>query len=177
MLQILLPELEQIVAEDDELDKTPSLRDLSDRISATARRILPCLRQYSSWLVSNVSHLVALDHHETTGVQITEFWRIYANALTLLAATFQKCDLPNVEYLLEEDEDTIAFPPFTNPSTLNRFFQADGVTLKPRSRDQTVHRHHPSVEMLFRVRGLLEDGIALVTRLVWHHSFALLLRH
>jgi Est1 DNA/RNA binding domain len=168
LLQILLPELEQVVAEDDELGKIPSSRDLSDRISATARRILACLRQYSSWLVSNASHLVALENHEVVGVQITEFWRIYANALTLLAATFQKSDLPSIDYLLEEDEDTIAFTPFTNSCTLSRFYHADGVTLKPRSRDQTVQRYHPSVEMLFRVRGLLEDGVALVTRLVCH---------
>jgi Est1 DNA/RNA binding domain len=167
LLQILLSELEKVVADDDELGKTAPPKDTSDRITATARRILPCLRQYSSWLVSNAAQLVALDSHDFVGVQITEFWRLYANALTLLAATFQNVDSSTVDYLLEEDEDTIAFIPFTNSSTSKRYFQSDRVTLKPRSSDQAIQRHHPNMEMLFRVRGLLEDGIELVGEKVW----------
>jgi len=164
LIQILLRELEHVVAEDDPLCKVPSSKDISDRISATARRILPCLRQYSSWLVSNASHLVALENHEFVGVQVTEFWRSYADALTMLAATFPKSDLPRVDYLLEEDEDTIAFSPFASGNTSKRYLRADRITPRPRSRDQGVQRHHPSVEMLFRIRGLLEDGIALAAR-------------
>lgn len=166
LLQILLQELEQIIADDDELGKYPSTKNTSEKISATARRILPCLRQYSSWLISSASHLVTLEDHEIVGVQVTEFWRVYADALTLLAATFRNLDLQDVDYLLDEDEDTVAFTPFTNPHTLRRYFRPDGQTLKPRSRDHGVERHHPSVEMLFRVKDLLEDGIALVARQV-----------
>jgi len=168
LLQILLREVEHVFAEDDQLGEVMSRKDNPNRISPTVRRILPCLRQYSSWLVSCVSHLVALENHEFVGVQVTEFWRIYADALTLLAATFQKADMPDVDYLLEEDEDTIAFSPFTNPNTSRRYVQADGLTPRPRSRDQGIQRHHPSVEMLFRVRGLLEDGISLATKQVRH---------
>lgn len=164
LLQILLSDLEQVFTRDDETGNLPSPKDVSDRISATARRILPCLRQYSSWLLSNASLLVNFESHESLGVHVTEFWRVYADALTLLAATFQNTDLPNVDYLLEEDEDTIAFTPFTNLNTSRRYRQVDGMTLRPRSRDQGVQRHHPTVEMLFRVKGLLQDGFDLAMR-------------
>jgi Est1 DNA/RNA binding domain len=174
---MLLREVEQLVAEDDQLGEITPQKDTSDRISPTARRILPCLRQYSSWLVSCASHLVALENHEFVGVQVTEFWRIYADALTLLAATFQKSDMPDVDYLLEEDEDTIAFSPFANSNTSRRYIQADGLTPRPRSRDRGIQRHHPSVEMLFRIRGLLEDGIALATKKVQHLPLSTKLRN
>ena len=153
------------------MDTVTSPKDASYRMSATVRRILPYLRQYSSWLVSNVLHLVALETQKCVGIQVTKFWRIYADALTLLAATFQRLDLPNVEYLLEEDEDTIAFTPFSKSTTSGRYLQGDGLTPRPRSRDQGVQRHHPNVEMLFRVKGLLEDGITLAVNKVWYIPF------
>lgn len=172
LLQILLPELEKISSDNDALPgSVPSHRDSSETIGATARRILPCLRHYSSWLVSHASDLVALESHEFVGVQVIEFWRIYADTLSQLAAMFQKSDLPNVEYLLEEDEDTVAFTPFMNQSTSRRYLQADGLTPKRRSREEGVQRHHPSVEMLFRIKGLLEDCFALLTRQVRYCPF------
>jgi Est1 DNA/RNA binding domain len=162
----LLQELCQVVGDEDEPGETPSSKDPSKRFSATARRILPGLRQYSTWLISNVSHLLALEHHEFLSVQVVEFWRVYAKSLDLLAATFQMSELPQLDYLLDEDEDTIAFVPFANASASRRYFQPGGITLKRRARDQGVERDHPSVKLLFRVRGILEDGIDLATRQV-----------
>ncbi|KAF7513636.1 hypothetical protein GJ744_008930 [Endocarpon pusillum] len=164
LLRILLQELEQVTVDDDDLGDGSLPNDTSGKLSTAARRILPCLRQYSSWLVSNASHLVGLADHESMRVQIKEFWRVYADGLTLLASTFHKPNLPDLHYLLEEDEDTIAFTPFINPETSRRYYQADGVTRRPRSHDEGVQRHHPSVEMLFRIRGLLEDAISLATK-------------
>lgn len=166
MLRILLQELEQVTVADDDLGDISLPNDSSGKLSTAARRILPCLRQYSSWLVSNASYLVALADHESMRVQIKEFWRVYADGLTLLASTFSKVNLPDLHYLLEEDEDTTAFTPFINPETSRRYYQADGVTRRPRSHDEGIQRHHPSVEMLFRIRGLLEDGISLATKKV-----------
>lgn len=150
----------------DDLGFVSTTRDKTDMISATTRHILPSLRQYSSWLVSSAPQLVAFKTHQFPGVQIKEFWRVYADALALLLASFQEPDLPGLSYLLEEDEDTLAFTPFMNPSTSRRYFQDDGLTLKPRSRCDAVQRHHPSIEMLLRARGLVEDGKALVARKV-----------
>ncbi len=100
------------------------------------------------------------------GVKIKEFWHVYADGLTLLAATFRKTKLPDLEYLLEEDEDTIAFLPLAGSETSGRYREADGVTYRPRSHDEGVQRDHPSVEMLCRVRGLLEDGVFLAAKKV-----------
>jgi Est1 DNA/RNA binding domain/Telomerase activating protein Est1 len=164
LLQVLLPELEQIASAEDDMYNGLSGKDTSDRITVTTRRILPCLRHYSSWLISNASYLVALENHESVGVQIAEFWRIYANALTLLAASFPRSDIRDVEYLLEEDEDTIAFTPFSNAATAHRYRVVGGVTLRPRIGHRSAQRrHHVNLEMLYRVKGLLEDGIALAT--------------
>ena len=158
LLQILLPELEQFATED-ELDGTDS-PDVSERLTAVARRILPNLRNYSTWLVSNYSFLLAQDN-EAVVIQIEEFWRRYAEALTLLTTTFPIMDLPKIDYLLEEDQDTIAFSPLMNEPTKERYRLPDG-HLKPKIGDKIVQRLHPNEEMLARVRDLVKDGIYLI---------------
>lgn len=164
LLRILLRELEQVLAEDNELGSTPMPQDVSERIGATARRTLPCLRHYSGWLILNAAHLVVLENYDHVSVQITEFWQVYAETLTLLASKFDTSVFPDVDYMLEEDEDTITFAPFTNLSTSKRHSQAAGRTLRPRSCDQAVQRRDPSVEMLYRIRGLVEDGIEIAAK-------------
>ncbi len=101
LLQIFLQELEQVTANDGDCCDIAIPNDSSGRLSAAARRVLPCLRQYSSWLVSNASYLVAFADDAFMGVQIKEFWRVYADGLTLIAATFRNTKLPSLEYLLD----------------------------------------------------------------------------
>ncbi len=95
-------------------------------------------------------------------VQVKGLWKIYANALTLLVSTFPVSGLPSsVEYLLEEDEDTLGFKPFMNENIQRRYYSEDTGSQKPRWHDHGVHRHHPNLEMLGRVRDLLTDGMVL----------------
>ena len=155
LLQILLPEL----AREEEADGDG---DLGRKLSAISRRILPSLRNYSSWLVSNASDLVAQSNDASLGVHIKEFWSIYANTLTLLAATFPAADLPAINYLVEEDEDVLSFLPLINDSTLPRFCGSNE-QCKPRH-GPSAPKELPSVEMLSRIRQLLADGIGLVFR-------------
>ena len=131
-----------------------------------ARRILPALRQYSSWLVSNAALLVAEVGDTSLNVQIKELWKIYASTLTLLAATFPVSELPSIEYLLEEDVDTLGFKPFTNDSTWKRYYHDERREKRDRKakwNDCGVERHHPNVEMLGRIRDFLVDGLTLAT--------------
>lgn len=160
LLQVLQPELERqtdIVNESD--DGVPSTG--MDQISAVARRVLPGLRHYSSWLTSNAAILTAQSEDTSLTVQIKELWKIYASTLTLLASTFRVSDLPCVDYLLEEDEDTLGFKPFENDRAKRRYYYQDSNSQKPKWHHKGVERHRPNVEMLGRIRDFLTEGLLL----------------
>ena len=132
------------------------------KITAVTRRVLPALRQYSSWLLSNAEILVAQGGDNVLNVQNRELWKIYATTLTLLTSTFPVHELPHVEYLLDEDEDTIGFKPLDNENTRRRFYDGDNLDMeKPKYHDRGIQRHHPNLEMLGRIRDLLTDGMIL----------------
>lgn len=164
LLQILLADIERFAVED------PNSKDAkvgADKITVVVRRILPALRHYSSWLLATRGLLVAYKERDTPlSVQITEFWKIYANALTLLASTFDVVNLPEVDYLLEEDEETLGFAPLEREVTSRRYLDANGQR-KPRMHDIRMERSHPNIEMLYRIREFVIDGLDLVVGNVW----------
>lgn len=164
LLQVLLPELERSVS-DDTQDNSSALGSKSVKITAVTRRVLPALRQYSSWLLSNAEILLAAQVGDNVlSVQIRELWKIYATTLTLLTSTFIDYKPPHVEYLLDEDEDTVGFKPLDNERTKQRYCDEVNPHLrKPKYHDRGLQRHHPNVEMLGRIRDLLTDGMN-------HHS-------
>lgn len=159
LLQILSAEVERFAVED------PNGKDAkagADKVTVVARRILPALRNYSSWLLTVRDSLVAHRGNDTPlSVQITELWKIYANALTLLASTFDIIYLPEVDYLLEEDEETLGFAPLHKGVTDRRYLDTNGQQ-KPRMHDVGVERSHPNIEMLYRIREFVIDGLDLV---------------
>ncbi|THC94333.1 hypothetical protein EYZ11_006172 [Aspergillus tanneri] len=160
LLQILLAEVERSAVED------PTNKDAktgTHKVTVVARRVLPALRNYSSWLLTVHNLLVAHKEEKDTplAVQITEFWKIYANTLTLLASTFDVVHLPEVDYLLEEDEETLCFAPLNMEATTRRYLDIKGQQ-KPRMNDPGVERNHPNIEMLYRIREFVIDGLDLV---------------
>jgi hypothetical protein len=162
LLQILLGELERFATEDSESKEECSTG--SDKVTVVARRVLPALRNYSSWLLANCSSLAAQiqDKDTVLSVQIKEFWKIYANTLSLLASTFDVTALPEVEYLLEEDEEVLGFNPLMNDATSRRYHLESTATTKPRTINPGVERNHPNLEMLYRIREFVIDGLDLV---------------
>lgn len=162
LLQVLQPELESLATNEDELtNENIEVTDL-DQISAVARRVLPGLRHYSSWLTSNTAVLVRhLELDTPLSVQVKELWKIYASTLTLLASTFAVSSLPCIEYLLEEDEDTLGFKPFENERARSRYCLGDPNVKKPKWHNEGVERHHPNVEMAGRIRDFLAEGLRL----------------
>jgi len=178
LLQILLAELERFAVE----DQDPSNKDgkpSPEKVTVVARRVLPALRNYSSWLLTVSSLLVAYKEKDTPlSVQIAEFWKIYANTLTLLALTFEVVNLPDIDYLLEEDEETLGFAPLDQKAASRRYLDANGQR-KPRVHDEGVERSHPSIEMLYRIREFVIDGLDLVVGNVCpiFPPFALLSQH
>lgn len=134
-------------------------QQLSDRISSVSRRILPALRLYSSWLLrywvvlnANVADTISED-------EVRELWRAYAGVLTVLAAAFPADVLPEEDYLLEEDVDTIGFQPLICEQT-EKVWYSNGM-LKNKYYDVGVERNHPSKETMMRIRDLLVDGLTL----------------
>jgi hypothetical protein len=121
--------------------------------------VLPALRHYSSWLRST-SPTLDKQTDETVVVHVRELWKRYAEALTVLTTTFDIAELPSVDYLLEEDLDTLNFTPLASGITGDRY-REDG-HIKPKIGDAGVQRLHPNQEMLARVRGLVLDGIQIV---------------
>lgn len=140
--QVFQPELERAVG-----DKTDND---AQNVSAVGRRMLPGLRLYSTWL--RVCHQTLTDQLADTSmsVLIKQLWQTYANTLSLLAATFPVERLHHLEYLLEEDDDTIGFLPFDAINGAKKFNWEN---------ESTSQAHaHPNEEMLARILFLLEDG-------------------
>lgn len=168
LLQILLAEVERFAVEDPTNKET---KTGLDKVTVVARRVLPALRNYSSWLLTVSNLLVAHKEEKDTplAVQITEFWKIYANTLTLLASTFDVVHLPEIDYLLEEDEETLCFAPLNVEATSRRYLDVNGQQ-KPRMNDPGVERSHPNMEMLYRIREFVIDGLDLVVSNVCYPS-------
>ncbi|KAL6232147.1 hypothetical protein BDW75DRAFT_218395 [Aspergillus navahoensis] len=161
LLQILLAEVERFAVEDSNSNNSKD-KVGAEKVTVVARRVLPALRNYSSWLLTVSNYLVAYEEKDTPlAVQLTEFWKIYANTLTLLASTFDVVHLPEVDYLLEEDEETLCFMPFSKGATSRRYLDAKGQQ-KPSINDPGVERNHPNIEMLYRIREFVIDGLDLV---------------
>jgi Est1 DNA/RNA binding domain len=133
--------------------------DGSEKLTVVARRVLPALRHYSGWLRSSCSSLHR-QTEETVAAHVGEFWKRYAEALTVLTTTFDVVELPSVNYLLEEDLDTVAFTPLSTGISADRYREDDHI--KPKIGDVGVQRLDPNREMLARVRSLVLDAIQIV---------------
>lgn len=134
------------------------------RLTPVCRRVLPCLRLYSAWLLSDLGVI-----HKTaaTGdtLKLQDFWSRYADCLSYLSELFPLAEILDVPYLLEEEQDTVHFTPFNERA--RRFLHYDDQGgLKP-TRDQcnallVADAQRPDMEMLFRIKGLLKIGAHLV---------------
>jgi len=152
-----------LVSEFADLEESPghvdTTGDCSEKLTAVVRQVLPALRHYSSWLRSSCSYLYK-QTDETVVAHVREFWKRYSEALTVLTATFEVETLPAVDYLLEEDLDTVAFAPLSSGESAERY--RAGNKIKPKIGDVGVYRQHPDQEMLARVRGLVLDAIQII---------------
>lgn len=157
LLQVLQPELERLSEADDVTKNGDRATQLSDKITAVARRTLPGLRLYSTWFSRCWQVLNANIADTLTTVDVQELWKAYAATLTLLVSSFPVDQLPAEDYMLEEDADTIGFQPLVSPNTMKLWYS--GENLKQKWTD--LERNHPNVEMLMRVKDLLIDGLML----------------
>lgn len=143
-------------------DITWCVKSADDRVTPLMRRVLPCLRLYSSWLLWSLPLLTRPLHegkfHESLMHDLKRMWSIYTRALQSMVDAFAASELIAIDYLLEEDSETIGFMPFQTPVVKERFLE-DG---KYRKADRhSAKRHHPNKEMLGRVRDFISDGLKL----------------
>ena len=167
LLRTLQPELEDPITGEDLPNSTDGAQPSRsrDKITVITRRLLPAIRQYSIWLVSETDILVAA-HPTSVSVYIKELWKMYADVLTGLINLFPVGELPYLDYLLEEDQTTVGFKPLRSlkqNSNCDLYIDGKG-KMKPRSTDQGIERSHPNIEMQARVRDILLCGLALAMR-------------
>lgn len=95
---------------DDVLEGT----DISDmsRLTITVRRVLPHLRQYSSWYLTNMRSLVQT-RYKSSRKLLDQVSKTHAQALNLLRANVDVFAPSQVPYLLDEDAKTLSFSPFS----------------------------------------------------------------
>ncbi|KAI1612256.1 EST1-like protein A [Exophiala viscosa] len=158
LLKLLLDELQRLAKHPDRTTETSP--DDCSHISPVTRRILPHLRVYSGWLLSTVHLLLA---NKSLSVQVSELWQAYAEALTLLRQTFSILDVQDIPYLLEEDQDTVAFTAFSECLRRQRF-QNSSHQSKPSYSEAVFGQRSVENEMLHRIKGLVKDGMYLCRR-------------
>lgn len=171
LLEKFLPELDDASIGEDLPDNSSGARTRRsrERITVISRKILPALRQYSTWLVSRITDIVkeANDAHprELT-MYIRQMWAVYARVMTKIVGVFPVEELEHVGYLLEEDEMTVGFKPLRDPNLeteTNLYVNADG-NIKPRITDPGIARSLPKVEMTARIQDILLCALVLFTK-------------
>lgn len=107
--QSLLKALARELGED-----APEGTDTADmsRLTATVRRVLPHLRQYSSWYLSSMRSLVQTKYKSSRRL-LEQVSKTHVQALNLLRGNVDVFAPSQVPYLLEEDVKTLSFSPFT----------------------------------------------------------------
>ncbi|KAF4634601.1 hypothetical protein G7Y89_g3498 [Cudoniella acicularis] len=164
LLQVLQPELDDTTTGEDLPSESLSSNQSREKITAITRRVLPALRQYSVWLVSQADLIVGNNDRGLMDIHTKEMWKMYADVLTKLAHLFPSETLNPVQYLLEEDETTVGFKPLRNPnlpSQCQLYTDDDNGLLKPRITDPGIERNLPNVEMLARIRDIICCGLVL----------------
>jgi hypothetical protein len=170
LLQTLICELANAAEAEnlESLTATESSGDSSEKLNAVAIRVLPAIRQYFAWVISQRAVLVGLGtgvDAEATGPlvgHIQRLWKIIRDALTALVNVLPVASLPTLDYLLPEDEETIGFKPLRalvpGEEDFSLYVKEDGSS-KPRI-GEGVFRQAEN-ENYSRVHDILRAGIAL----------------
>lgn len=157
LLRILLDELRAFTDGNEAVSPT-NKKGLTDRINPIMRRVLPALRLYSLWLHKNVAVLSNPIDASFSSLQ-EQLWTTYAKCLSATTEVFPSEHLSAVDYLLEEDEDTIGFKPLLCKE--NRDVWYDGDKFRARWHDVAENTRDINMEMLSRVTGFVVVGLKL----------------
>ncbi|EPE34090.1 TPR-like protein [Glarea lozoyensis ATCC 20868] len=165
LLQALEPELKESSSGEHLPSEESTSTQNHERVTPAMRRIIPALRQYCVWLVSQITVITApIEDRRNADPYIKELWKSFADILTQIINVFPPQELKSVGYLLEEDESTEGFKPFWNPQypqDCNPYFDHASHRIKSRVTDPGVERHLPAMEMQSRIRDIVLCGLVL----------------
>lgn len=132
------------------------VRNVASRLSDVVQRALPPLRLYSIWFLKEMVSFTTIADEAISDLT-KDVLRQYVHTLNSLISTFPIDQLPRIEYLLDEDVDSMNFLPFSAEICRARYM-SNGI-LKPKP--PSTFRYSTTEEMLGRVRDFVEDGLRL----------------
>ena len=92
---------------------------------------------------------------------VRDFWAFYTEAMSLLLSATKVNDLPPLEYLLEEDVDTIGFRPLQQMQMQRKLAVSESFLRRASLCEVIVKRQPAHIEMQYRIRDLLDDALEL----------------
>lgn len=128
-------------------------------------RLLPQLRVYNNWLFTMVEMLHGVANYEFVAESVAEFWPVYGRTIDVICQAFPIWDFEDmtvVEYLLEEDVETLGFLPLLSdimPQTRRTWFNEATGNRKPRHYDPGVVCLTVNEEMLYRMYDFMAGGL------------------
>lgn len=147
-------------------EPAPEGQDLSDlsRLSPAVAKVLPHLRQYSSWLLSHMRELVETKYKSSRKL-LEHVAKTYAQALNLLRSNIDVFASSQISYLLAEDEQTLSFSAYSPIVFKWRYQNPDGtvksvrpVAAEVKDLDEQVHL----AETHLRATDLVVDALRLL---------------
>ena len=141
-------------------------QDISDisRLSPVVGKVLPHLRQYSSWFLSHMRELVETKYKSSRKL-LEQVSKTYAQTLNLLRSNIDVFASSQISYLLPEDEQTLSFLPYLPIVSKWRHQSPDGttkpvrpVTAEAKDLDEQVHL----AETHLRATDLVVDALRLL---------------
>lgn len=140
-------------------------KDASRRAAASSlakSKTLPLLRLYSFWLLKSLSLMTSdLPFHGINALK-ADLWTAMASCLSTSASCFPAQDLPDVDYMLVEDSDTVAFEPLICDET-RAVWEEEGI-LRREWFEVPSESRSEEVEMLSRVRSFLKTGLKIALK-------------
>ncbi|KAH0388917.1 hypothetical protein KCU92_g637, partial [Aureobasidium melanogenum] len=155
ILEVYYTDLEKHIQEHTKIS------NLVDKLTDLARHVLPALRLYSTWLLSNAHIVAARVGDESFQTAMDHFWHIYAKTLSVMAFSFSFRELDEIPYQLEEDVDTFGLRPLNSDRSRKVWLDDATGQSKAKFNDETIERLDTNQEMLGRVRELLFDALLL----------------
>ncbi|KAK6007277.1 hypothetical protein QM012_006285 [Aureobasidium pullulans] len=143
------------------LQEHTKISNLIDKLTDLARHVLPALRLYSTWLLSNAHIIAARVGDQSLQTAMDHFWHIYAKTLSVMAFNFSFRELDEIPYQLEEDVDAFGLKPLNSDRSRKVWLDDSTGQTKAKYNDESTKRLDTKQEMLGRVRELLFDALLL----------------
>ncbi|KAI4720540.1 hypothetical protein E4T48_03257 [Aureobasidium sp. EXF-10727] len=155
MLEVYYVDLEK------HLQERIEISSLVDKLTDLTRHVLPALRLYSTWLLSNAHIVAARVGDESFQTAMDHFWHTYAKTLSIMAINFSFRELEEVPYQLEEDVDAFGLKPLNSDRSRKVWMDDSTGQTKAKYNDEGIDRLDTNQEMLGRIRELLFDALLL----------------